>query len=281
MVKAEKYAVYKSTVIGASHLNQNKICQDFSLAGEGREYRFGALADGHGGEDHFRSDRGSRFACEVFASGLGDGNFRKRLAAAESERERAALIAQFTKSFISRWNTAVEADLAAEPISEEELSGASDRAREKYAAGESLSSIYGTTFLGFAFVGDTCFGIQIGDGRCVIKDKIDALSEPILPDPDCFLNVTTSLCAENAYEKSRSFSAREGDGAFPEAVFLCTDGVCNSFTDENFLEFCALTLENLKQGEDAAAELFEYLPTLSQKGSGDDMSVCIIINTEI
>ncbi len=277
MVAAQKYAVYSHSCIGASHIKQGKVCQDSSAGLTGKGFCLGTVCDGHGGADYFRSDIGSRIAAEAFVSGVKDSAFLKKISRAD-EDEAEALLQQFVKSLITRWNMAAEAHLAANPITEAELENVSKKAKAYYENGQRLASIYGTTFIGFAFVGDLCFGLQIGDGMCVAADKNGVLFNPIAEDGECFLNVTTSLSGEDAYEKFRTFIAKKGDTLFPSAVFLCTDGVSDSYIEENFYEFVSMALENFKSCDGAQNELFDYLPTLSEKGSGDDMSVCIIID---
>ncbi len=277
MVSADKYRAFNSTCIGAAHIRANKECQDASLSAKGKGYTCGCVCDGHGGEDYFRSATGARLAAELFVSGVCDTDFLKSFRRARGDNEKNALLAQFVKSLITRWNIAVEADLAANPLSLEELLDVSDKARKKYLSGEHLSGIYGTTFIGFAFIGGLCFGLQIGDGKCLALDSAGVLFEPIADDEECFLNVTTSLSSENAYQKFRIFAADEGSPLYPRAVFMCTDGVTDSFSAENLCDFCSLALKNLNAGE-SESELFDYLPTLSAKGSGDDMSVCILLD---
>ncbi len=278
MVNALKYSVYNSTYVGATHIKAQKACQDFSASGKGKNYSYGVVCDGHGGEDYFRSDRGARFAAEVFVSCLEDNAFLKKMSHSAGKKERDSLLGQFIKSVITRWNIAVETDLLDYPLTQEELDGASDRARAYYEVGRKLSSIYGTTLIGFAFIGDVCFGVQIGDGKCVAFNG-NGFFEPIPPDGECFLNITTSLSSPEAYDKFRVFTRHADDEDFPRGVFLCTDGVSDSFTEENFMGFYSLALNNINSSEDDSPidELFDYLPTLSERGSGDDMSLCIMI----
>ena len=52
--------------------------------------------------------------------------------------------------------------------------------------------------------------------------------------------------------------------------------------DEKLYDFYRLALKSFAQTDEATAvsQLKDYLPTLSEKGSGDDMSVGIIVNTD-
>lgn len=69
----------------------------------------------------------------------------------------------------------------------------------------------------------------------------------------------------------------------PAAVFIGSDGIDDCFAgDERLYDFYRVTLRSFAQTDEETtiAQLKEYLPTLSEKGSGDDMSVGIIVNTD-
>ncbi len=266
---------------GASHIKNNTVCQDASASLNTKWYSMAVVCDGHGGEDYFRSDRGSKMAVDAFCSCVTDKAFVKRFDKIESESELPDLISQLIKSVIFRWNTAVESDLKADPITENEMNRISDKARNRYAVGEKLPAIYGTTLIGFVCGKRWCFGVQIGDGKCVVANKWGQMFQPIPWDDTCFLNVTTSLSDENAYEEFRYWYAQNLDKDFPVAVFLGTDGIDDSFAgDEKLHDFYRLILKNLAKSKtmQPLAELGEYLPTLSLQGSNDDISFGMIFN---
>ncbi len=267
---------------GASHIKSNTVCQDASASLNTKGYSVAVVCDGHGGEDYFRSDRGSKMAADAFCSCVTDKSFVKYFNKIGSESELPDLISQLIKSVIFRWNTAVESDLKANPVTPDEMQGISDKARNRYALGEGLPSIYGTTLIGFVCGERFCFGIQIGDGKCVVANKWGQMFQPIPWDDTCFLGVTTSLSDENAYEEFRYWYAQNIDKDFPVAVFLGTDGIDGSFAgDEKLHDFYRLIIKNLAKSQNMQplAELDEYLPTLSAQGSNDDISVGIIFNT--
>ncbi len=289
MVKEDKdffetesgFKSFNYTCTGASHIKNNTVCQDASASLDTKHYGFTVVCDGHGGEDYFRSDRGSKMAADAFCSCVTDKAFAKRFDKIESASELPDLITQLIKSIILRWNTAVEEDLKANPVSKEEMMQVSDKARSRYAAGEKLQAIYGTTLIGFVCGKYWCFGIQIGDGKCVVANKWGQLIQPIPWDDRCFLNTTTSLSDENAYEEFRYWYERNLNKDFPVAVFLCSDGIDDSFVgDEKLHDFYRLILKNLAESRtmQPLSELKEYLPTLSLQGSGDDISIGILFN---
>ena len=93
------------------------------------------------------------------------------------------------------------------------------------------------------------------------------------------MNITTSLCDENAIEEFRFAISKQ----MPLAVFCGTDGIDDSYA--SLEELYALYRSILKvfivyDNEKAKKEIEEYLPILSRRGSGDDVSIGLIINTE-
>ena len=102
---------------------------------------------------------------------------------------------------------------------------------------------------------------------------------PIPEDPRCYENVTTSMCQDDAALSARFFYLPKG--LMPAAVFLCTDGVENSYWNEEqlFSFFRGLALTIVENGmEDGVAQLAEFLPAMTKKGSGDDVTCSGIIN---
>ena len=64
-----------------------------------------------------------------------------------------------------------------------------------------------------------------------------------------------------------------------DGLILTTDGIINSYTSEQaYLDFMGNIFSGYKEEplESAHAELKEFLPRLSEKGSGDDLTVGII-----
>ena len=272
------YRAFGMTVIGASHIKSGTVCQDFSLSCELPDRRISVVCDGHGGADYFRSDRGSKLAAVAFMDCMENPDLIAALSAAATEKQRKSRIEQLIKSIIARWNSLVEQDMRQHPFDEDELSGVSEKARRRYEAGERLRAAYGTTLIGAVLAEDFWLGLQIGDGKCVVVSENGEFTQPIPWDEECFLNVTTSLCDENAAREFRFCFSRN----LPAAVFIGSDGINDCFAgDERLYDFYRVTLKSFAETDEETAitQLKEYLPTLSEKGSGDDMSVGIIVNT--
>ena len=102
-----------------------------------------------------------------------------------------------------------------------------------------------------------------------------------LKDDQLQFNLTTSLCSSDA-DKEFKHCFVNTDKDYPiDGLILTTDGIINSYTSEQaYLDFMGNTFSGYKEEplESAHAELAEFLPRLSEKGSGDDLSVGIITN---
>ena len=59
------YYSFARTSIGFSHISSKKPCQDYSLQFQNDVASVIVVSDGHGSSNFTRSDRGSKFACEV------------------------------------------------------------------------------------------------------------------------------------------------------------------------------------------------------------------------
>ena len=273
------YRAFGMTVIGASHIKSGTVCQDFSLSYELPDRRISVVCGGHGGAEDFRSDRGGRVAAEAFTECMKDPDVISVLSAAATQKQQSIRIEQLIKSIIARWNELVERDIKEQSFGEDELSDVSEKARKRYETGQRLQSAYGTTLIGVMLAENFWLGLQIGDGKCVAISKDGEFTQPIPWDEECFLNITTSLCDENAAKEFRYCFSRN----LPAAVFIGSDGIDDCFAgDEKLYDFYRLALKSFAQTDEATAvsQLKEYLPTLSEKGSGDDMSVGILVDTD-
>jgi len=254
---------FNTTCIGASHVKEMKPCQDFSANISNPKYAIAAVADGHGGEEYFRSDRGSRFAVESAMKCLeefilANDNLQKNTEEALKALELSILIS---------WHEKILNDIKMNPI----------KIEQKY---RNFFNPYGTTLIAAAFTRFNWFAIQIGDGKCVVINTDMSASQPIPWDERCFLNQTTSLCNEDAGGNFRHFYSKEK----PLAVFIGSDGIDDSFPINKNEEYLAsfyqgiynnFEKESFKKG---AKQLRKMLPLFTKKGSSDDVSIAGIIS---
>lgn len=285
---------------GESHITTGKVCQDYSYS---HVYENGntiaIVCDGHGGKRYFRSDVGARIAAEVternvqiFLNEVGpalikgkpftqeetiSGQIDKQDFDKQSPVETA--FRQLFASIISGWNSNVLEHASENPIKEEEKTDLEQKWIEDFSNGVSLEKVYGCTLIVYASTPDYWLAFQIGDGKCFAFDNNGQWSEPIPWDERCFLNKTTSICDSSAIDEFRY--CYEGDGTFPIAIILGSDGIDDSFgAEENQANFYVQILKSLtKSGiEDTLHEIETTLPQLSKIGSQDDMSISMVFN---
>lgn len=281
---------FSSCQQGASHLRSGKVCQDAAYARyeEGDRYAVAIVSDGHGGVNYFRSDRGSRFAIEATRKAISrfmvnfEDNRKGNLAMESLQCAPERYMKQLEQNIVYEWRELlVKQDYKAHPFTDAEIDLMSEDARKKSYADADAAFIkaYGATLIAVVvYPGKFWFGLHVGDGKCVAFDAEGQPSQPIPWDERCFLNVTTSLCDARPLE---SFRHCIHFNRFPSAIFVGSDGIDDSFATDTdlygFYEEVARTFRE-KTYEEAKEEVDKFLPVLSEKGSGDDVSVSGVIN---
>lgn len=270
---------YHCSVQGANHIKSDKPCEDASAHFAEDGLYICAVADGHGSSEYPRTEKGSQFAVECTIRLLKE--FIANVTAADLCGSKCnETIGQLEKSILNEWHLSVQADLDQTPFSEEELASVSEKSRIRYSS-ENASDrhkAYGTTLIAFALTDTFAIGIQIGDGKAVVFDSDMKPSVPIPDDESCQMNITTSLCDDDAINEFRYVTYTTG---IPIAFFCGTDGIDDSYvSEEDLYAFYEGVLSLFAEyGSDTAEkEIEEYLPVLTQKGSGDDVSVALIVN---
>ncbi|WP_010256794.1 PP2C family serine/threonine-protein phosphatase [Treponema primitia] len=272
------YQAFSCSVTGASHAKSGKPCQDYSLHYADKNVAIAVVADGHGSDAHFRSDRGARFACECAV----------KLIAAFAEKYGGNLgeseLPELARCIACEWDKRVTEDWEEDPpgtLNKEQVSGDSENHEGSKNPKDLLDprEAYGSTLIAAAVTRSGWFGLQIGDGKCAVRYTDGDFMQPIPWDEKCFLNVTTSLCDTDPGSEFRFYASRE----IPAALFIGTDGVDNSYpVHENEKHLNGLysiiadnfAREGFKKG---LVELRDFLPILTQKGSGDDVSIAGIM----
>lgn len=144
-----------------------------------------------------------------------------------------------------------------------------------------IKSIYGCTAAVYFQIKDDplWYAFKIGDSDFFASFDGE-FAKPIADDPLCYDNVTTSLCDENAAKNFR-FPEEQYLERIPETVFLSSDGVANSFTDEEYLKKFYTQLQFLYNEDgsfNSENNIKETLPQLSVEGSGDDITLAGIVS---
>lgn len=184
---------------------------------------------------------------------------------------------QLAKNILYLWHYNVEEDISRDPFTEEELAKVSEKYRKRYLSDERIEKAYGTTLIAACQTADYWFGLQIGDGKCVCIMPDGVICEPIPWDDDCQSNVTTSICDSEAIDEFRYFFTKTP----PVATFMGSDGIDDSYASSQELHdlYSSILTIFAEHGIDIGRkEVSEFLPVLSQKGSGDDVSVAGILS---
>lgn len=288
---------YSFSCKGESHKVDDKPCQDASFSAVYENgLAIAIVCDGHGGERYFRSDVGSRMATEVIRDSVITfvDNIDKSLFVGTSFTAEEAITSeevvkkqkpldvafrQLFSSIIYQWNQKIAEHAANTAISEWEQQHVPHKYLDELHTSETFEKLYGCTLMVYVQTPDYWFAFHLGDGKCITFQQEPLWSFPIPWDERCFLNKTTSLCDSNAINEFRY--CYEGDGYFPMAVFLGSDGMDDSFgEDSNLVNFYIQVVKMLvTEGKDATiASIESDLPQLSKIGSKDDMSVAFIYN---
>ena len=278
------YFAFSATEVGYNHTKISKVCEDASDFYDDKKMHICVVADGHGSDNYPRTEYGSKYAVNAAIESVIDFvNTADPKDVLKDNNNNYCMLNQLAKSILKAWYQSVEEDFNKRPFSEEELSLVSEKYKRKYISDNEeerhIEKAYGCTLILFAVTDEYSFGLQIGDGKCVYIESDGKFSEPIPWDENCQLNVTTSICDSDAIDEFRYFVTENP----PTAVFIGSDGIDDSYASDE--ELYALYRSILKifieNGVDVGkSEIKEYLPVLTKKGSGDDVSVALIMDLQ-
>ena len=260
--------------VGYSHIKKGKCCQDSSAYFHSKNYEAIVVCDGHGGEKHFRSEIGSKIAVEICKKTVEE--FVKCISNRNDHNRLNELLSDFGKHLIFLWREKIREHYEQNPFLQNEEQLLDKTIFNDIQANPHIA--YGTTLILIIACKDNLFIIKLGDGEVRLLKGNDVLS-PILDDELTF-GKTASLCNFDASEKLHSMvlPLKEVD-----CCIISTDGVINSFeTVKHFENFCKTLSKEFNREEIAEFEneLCEFLPLLSEQGSGDDVSIAILSHNE-
>jgi hypothetical protein len=270
------WRVHVASAIGASHVRDGLPNQD-AAAGTlvelpgGVSVTVAAVADGHGDARHFRSDRGSQFAVSEGLAAVAQW-VQDQLPATPAEageRARALLV----PDVVARWDAAVAADIASDPLQAER------------ADGHQLTSIaYGSTLMITVISDDWAVLAQIGDGDMLAVLPDGQAMSPVPTDPNLDGRRTTSLCQVGAVDSFRVATIDLTDSEL-FAVLSGTDGFGNAQADEQWQRGVAADLVRftIDSGQDwISGSLPGWAKQCaSSAGSGDDCTVALVVNSGV
>lgn len=286
--KMKEYIVDGVSVRGYAHILNDKERQDAVLTFKERSYSVVIVCDGHGGDKYFRSACGAKIACEVgkdaisqFMTTLRKDRFKKYdFLKRPSKREE--MLFQLQRAIIQYWVDCVNNDIQALPFANDKQFAELDDA-DKAALATTPIKAYGSTFVAAVSCAEFLLVLKLGDGNVCTYDgnEVQILdhTEAELADEQLQFNITTSLCGSNAdVEFKHYFRPRDGKRNL-QGIAVTTDGIINSFKTENaYKAFIANIFGGYREDgmQKAHDDLADFLPRLSEKGSGDDLSVAIM-----
>lgn len=249
--------------------NPNQDAAGFATAGDSVVV---AVADGHSGPRHFRSERGAQFAvdaaCEAGSELAGE------LDALGNLEEVVALITdRLLPDIVELWEERVAADVTGDPFAGDGT---------PLAARADAVVPYGTTLL-LALVSPIwAVAAQIGDGDIVVVGGGRQVNCPVPGDPMIEGSHTTSLCQENAAASFR-IAAIDLIGFPIAAVLLATDGYGDSQAESPWQPAVGLGIIQLATDQGIAyvtGQVGEWAARCaSADGAGDDTSLALVINS--
>lgn len=297
--------IYRSCQ-GDSHLLSGKPCQDYSFASSSDSLSMAIVSDGHGGERYFRSQFGSEFAVKLtkeavtsFVKAIAEeGNqilenepFTEYIADKATEKDIKTVSHQrlmwLFSSIISQWNQMIDDHARSNELTDLEKAYVDKKYQDEFNrarndGNSSFEKTYGCTLMAYVQTPTYWFAFQLGDGKLVTMHKKNEMLEckqPVPWDEKCFLNKTTSICDSHALDEFRY--CYQGDGSFPIAAFLGSDGLDDTYGDGDKLYnfYIELYKQIAKSGvQEADKVLKNSLPKISKVGSKDDMSVAMVFD---
>lgn len=273
---------FSATEVGYNHTKSGKVCEDASDYYDDGKLHICVVSDGHGSDNYPRTDKGSRFAVDATIKCVIE--FVEKADKDDvlsDETNGYPVMTQLAKSILRNWHEAVDADYRDNPFTDEELKNVSDKYKQRYRSVENdernVDKAYGCTLIFYAVTEDYSFGMQVGDGKCVVVSEKGDFTEPIPWDDNCQLNITTSICDSDSIDEFRYFITPDK----PVAVFCGSDGIDDSYanSDEMYALYRSILKIFIDHGPEVGkSEIKEYLPVLTKKGSGDDVSIGLILN---
>ena len=295
---------FHKSVQGSNHIAWDRPCEDASgsYANPEKHYYVAAVSDGHGADECYRADKGSKIAVEIAMKNLQE-LAEKMTRTPEQEvrfyqdmlgsvRYQQMTMRHLTDVIHAEWVDRVREDLRTNVPTEEELAPLLEKKKRNYAQSDRPEQIYGCTLMAALWMQKCLLLIHQGDGRCDVFYTDGTINQPIPWDSRCVGTQTTSLCDDDAEPSFRS-CVIDFQKKPVMACYLGCDGVEDAYRDseENMAGvhtfYKGLTYEVAhRTPEQLDAYLAEMLPRFScaglynMSGSGDDVSVAAIVDTD-
>jgi serine/threonine protein phosphatase PrpC len=252
---------------GSAHVRDGRPNQDaFGSLAIGR-WIILAVADGHGAQPHFRSDRGARFAVDAACAELAAFSADGARTSDDIDSLRAA-VPDLPRKILQRWRRLVGVDAQTDSIV---------RRDQSQAFADEPSLAYGATCIAVALAPGLCLALQIGDGDLIMAGAGEELVKPLADDEGLLGPQTFSLCQPDAAARFRwALFGAPNPLAEPDFILLSTDGLSKSFSGASAFREVGLWLRSLRekfaQG-DAETLLGGWAEEVARRGAGDDVTL--------
>lgn len=255
---------------GYSHAKKDKPCQDASIYVNGRNYAAVIVCDGHGGDKHFRSDLGSKIAVGACVESIDD--FVKCIEKRKEKTRLHALLEGYGNYLIFAWRETIKKHYRNNPFLGTEINDFSMETIKELENNPYIA--YGSTLILAIVCKENLFIIKLGDGEVRVCTE-QGITSPVPNSEEFAFGKTASLCNSTA---SAHIQSRIIPISTVKSCVISTDGVINSFeTEEHFNNFCKTLSDECKENiEEFEKDLGDFLPKLTEQGSGDDVSVAIL-----
>lgn len=274
---------FGKSIRGATHVLQNITNQDaidwYPRSGSGTPMIL-AVADGHGGPRHFRSKEGARFAVTAaIKSGLSLSEILKDTKTVEEACDKTTEF--FPNRLVETWKDRVAYHLMYRPFTPQEWNQLKHNEMKSRLKEVALKPIlaFGSTIICVIITNKFLIYVQLGDGDILSVTDIEEVKRPLKSDDRLVANHTTSLCLDQATLDFR-IRVQKIDEEPPALILISTDGYSNSFAREDgFIKAGSDILQSIRtHGWPKVTEsLAQWLNAATEQGSGDDISVGLIV----
>lgn len=274
--------VFAKSVQGASHIRQNKICQDSNYWCKNLENAVVvAVADGHGSESCTFSHEGAYRAVHAFCDIMQEIITKEGFEVAtlkslvDDNKLLAKRITSLWRKRVARKHRIEHREKANPDLVPKKRTSISNVIKKANKSNVDYM-LYGTTLLGVALVDKLVLVYQLGDGeiQLITKDKVQPLVAA-----DKFLGVETySLSNDMSWNYAKVSVVDLSDLNEPFLIMLSTDGLSNSYINTTEFNKCCRDYLAIIQEEGfdyIKANLREWLRDTSDNGCGDDVTVAL------
>lgn len=268
------FSGFSRSVIGASHVKKNIICQDSSDYKVTDDFAIAVVADGHGSKKHFRSHIGSQFAVQSAIDTVSRFCSDYERFSSELAENHDFIIRNIEKQVIADWHRKIMKHFSGNPVSSDEMKPFTEEEFRKIP----VESYYGTTLVTAVMGKDFTFGFQIGDGSLVAVFEDGETTMIMDYEESNPANITASVCNRNA---SSMFSHFCTDGRKKIlALFVSTDGLYTSFgSDRDFLDYHTIIASQLYDMKVFEPSVVKNITKRTHFGTEDDISLSCVYDS--